>query len=284
MADQEKVWAAFLADIDDSNPSSSAFNFGTITTADMNNRDLSNPVEDGMDYADLLQLDSVNLRRLTPFQPGRGYFVPVEMPAFMEDVFPNETRFFENLLTVYATGVDGIQNPTLNFDEVTSGVENQTMEIASGRGGRTDEVTFRFPADFRGQFITKYLSLWMDGVLDPNTDRGHYHGSDLVYTNAHHTMSGVYFTLDPSERRVEFACYMFNMMPKEAQLSINNKTKGENAPEELNPAFTTQMIYGNDKITKLAYQYLEQITANTNGTTAFRDDILESYDTESVDI
>lgn len=277
MADESAVWQAFLNDVEDgvSIASSTAFNFGTIQTEGVDNHDTEDP---NMDYADLLQLDSVNLRRLTPFQPGRGYFVPVEMPRFMEDQFESETKFFENLLTVYATGIDGIQDPTLNFDEVSSGVESQTMEVPTNRGGVTNEVTITFPTDFRGQFITKYLDMWMNGIVDPHTDRGHYHGADLEYTNANHTMSGVYFTVDPSERRVEFACYFFNMMPKESQLSINNKTKGENSPEELNPTFTCQMIHGNEKITDLAYQYLEEITSNVNGTTAFRDDIVEEYE------
>ena len=281
MADQSAVWEAFLNDVQDGGldqATNKAFNFGTIDTEGINNRDFGNPDGDSMGYADLLQLDSVNLRRLTPFQPGRGYFVPVEMPRFMVEAFEDETRFFENLLTVYATGIDGIQNPTLNFDEVSSGVENQTMEVATNRAGKTDEITVTFPADFRGQFITKYLDMWMNGIIDPNTDRGHYHGQDMEYTNSNHTMSGVYFTVDPSERRVEFACYFFNMMPKESQLSINNKTKGENSPEELNPSFTCQMIHGNEKITNMAYRYLEQITQNVNGTTAFRNDIVEEYE------
>lgn len=277
MADEASVWEAFLQDVEGQmdNPSDTAFNFGTVETEAVGDYDENDPFTE---YADLLQLDAVNLRRLTPFQPGRGYFVPVEMPAFMEEMYESETRLFENLLTVYATQIDGIQNPTLNFGEVTSGVENQGMEVPTNRGGRTDEITVTFPSDFRGQFITKYLGLWMDGIVDPNTDRGHYHGADLDYTNANHTMSGVYFTLDPSERRVEFSCYLFNMMPKESPLSINNKTKGENEPEEINPSFTCQMIYGNQRITDLAYEYLEEITSNTNGTTAFREDIVEEYE------
>ena len=269
--DPDAIHDEFIQGIDTDTPGLTAFDYGTVQHEGVEKYDPENP---HMYFADALPLDSVNLKRLTPFQPGRGYFFPAKMPAFMEDVFPERTEFFKRLLIVYAIGIDGITNPTINYGEVTSGVENQGMEVPENRGGSTNEITFTFPTDFRGQFITKYLYTWMNGMLDENSDKGHYYGSDLEYSNANHSMSGAYFTVDPSERRIEFASYVFNMQPKEAPLNINNKTKGDNTPQEITPAFTARMITGNKNITKICYENLRTITQNTNGTTAFNEEIV----------
>lgn len=250
------------------------FNENTIETDWLKNHNDEFLGEDSnMMYADLLQLDVVNLKRLTPFQPGRGYFVPVLMPRFMEKHWKKETAFFRSLLTLYATGVEGIQDPVLNFGEVNSGVESQNMEVPTNRTGHTNEITFQFPSDFRGQFITTYLDKWMNGIVDMYSDKGHYYGEQMAWTNANHCMSGVYFTTDPSERMIEFACYLFNMMPKNTPLNINNKTKGENNPQEISPPFTAQMIHRNHRITEIAESYLKDIISASGNTTEYRNDL-----------
>jgi hypothetical protein len=215
----------------------------------------------------------VNLKKLTPYQPGRGYFIPTRMPKFMEDQFEDQTKFFKTLLIGYCVGFDGITDPTMNFSEVTSGVESQTMDVANNVTGLTREVTMRFPAELRGQFLTRYQYNWMTGIMDPYTDRGRYHGADLEYTNANHTMSGVYFTLDPSESAIEFSAYLLNMMPKNAQLSINNKNKGENTPPEITTPYSCQFITNNKMITDKCYEFLEEMNGEIGGVTSKADNI-----------
>lgn len=266
MATQEETAKAANDSIDESNLKGSQFDAGAISNHFLQTykeEDIANAL-----YSDLLQLDMVNLKKLTPFQPGRGYFIPTQMPRFMEDVFEDETNFYKTLLISYCVGFDGITDPTLNFSEVTSGVESQAMDIPNNITGITREVTMRFPAELRGQFLTRYNYNWITGIMDPYTDRGRYHGSDLEYTNANHTMSGVYFTLDPSEKAIEFAAYLLNMMPKNAQHSVNNKTKGENATQEITTPYSCQFITNNKLITEKCYDFLKAINDDMGGVTS----------------
>jgi hypothetical protein len=268
---KDEASTAYQNTINGSSLKGDQFNAGGV-----NNHFLANYKEDDIAnriYTDLLQLDMVNLKKLTPYQPGRGYFIPTRMPKFMEDQFEDQTKFFKTLLIGYCVGFDGITDPTMNFSEVTSGVESQTMDVANNVTGLTREVTMRFPAELRGQFLTRYQYNWMTGIMDPYTDRGRYHGADLEYTNANHTMSGVYFTLDPSESAIEFSAYLLNMMPKNAQLSINNKNKGENTPPEITTPYSCQFITNNKMITDKCYEFLEEMNGEIGGVTSKADNI-----------
>lgn len=239
-------------------------------------KDLKTDMTDGDQLLlNMFQLDTTRLKTLTPYQPGRGYAIPIVAPKFMERYNEAAVKKFVSMVIAFATEITGIEDPTLNTHEITTGNENQKMAVATNWTALGSTISIKFPQELRGQFLLKFHRAWGYGIQDPNLGFGTYHGlagrtegDKLPYSNANHTMSMIFFTLDPSETYIENCYYILNMMPTNLQESINNKTRGENTPPEYTATYTAQIITNNEKIKEICYTYLNTITsARANGST-----------------
>lgn len=219
-------------------------------------------------FNSVLELNRVQLERLTQFISGRHFLIPLDMAKFMEMVLPEETEEFKALLVSYCIGVDGFSDISLSTTEVNSGNEHQSAEISTGITGMTKEITVSFPAELRGQFIRKYIEFWLKGIYDPYTNRATYLGAiddgRLRYTEGNQTMSALFFTTDPSWTEIESSAYLTNMSPKSAQVSLNNTRRGEHNIQEVQIPFKVQYSDGNIFIHDACKSYLKRIVANTS--------------------
>ncbi|MGL6132386.1 MAG: hypothetical protein ACRCZ9_12310 [Fusobacteriaceae bacterium] len=219
-------------------------------------------------FNSVLELNRVQLERLTQFISGRHFLIPLDMAKFMELVLPKETDEFKALMVSYCVGVDGFSDLSLSTTEVNSGNEHQSAEISTGITGMTKEITLNFPAELRGQFLRKYVEFWLKGIYDPMTNRATYLGAiddgRLRYTEGNQTMSALFFTVDPSWTEIESCAYLTNMSPKSAMVSINNSRRGEHSIKEVSIPFKVQYSDGNIFIHEACKAYLKRIVANTS--------------------
>lgn len=166
---------------------------------------------------------------MTPFITGRSIFIPMRMPAFMSDAgFGEQTAIFKKLCMFYVKSITGFSDRQVGTVEIDTGIENTKTELPSSQTAATRELTFQFGPELSGQFISKYIRLWIDGVIDPLTHDATYHGAEnTVYKQTNHTMEGLYIVLDPTRTKVQFHSYLSNMFPKSAPGSLNDSTVGE---------------------------------------------------------
>jgi hypothetical protein len=164
---------------------------------------------------------------MTPFITGRSIFIPMRMAAYMDDKLKVPTNIFKKLCMFYVKSITGFSDRQVGTVEIDTGIENTKTELPSSQTAATRELTFQFGPELTGQFISKYVRLWIDGVIDPLTHDATYHGSALDYKQTNHTMEGLYIVLDPTRTKVQFHAYLSNMFPKSAPGSLNDSTVGE---------------------------------------------------------
>lgn len=166
---------------------------------------------------------------LTPYITGRTIFIPLRMPVYMGDekTYPTQTAIFKKLLMYYVKAITGFSDRQVGTVEIDTGIENTKTELPSSQTAATRELSFQFGPELTGQFISKYVRLWIDGVIDPLTHDATYHGATTTYAQTNHTMEGLYIVLDPTRKKVQFHAYLVNMFPKSAPGSLNDGTVGD---------------------------------------------------------
>lgn len=160
------------------------------------------------------------LAQYSPLKTGYARIFFVRMPAFMKTILPNKTKNFKHLLEYGFVGVDGIQNLTMEFDQMTGGYSGRSLDVATLAKDETNEITIKL-YEFQGSPVREYTNMWVTGISDPYTGIGHYHGAmekdpTLLYSQANHTAEAIYVQTDPTGREtgVEYACLLTNMIPK----------------------------------------------------------------------
>ncbi len=230
-------------------------------------------------YEQILPLNQLAANRLTPFLPGRAYFIPHSMPAFMEETQKKKVALIKKLITSSLVGFEGIQDETAGFATIETGAESNNWEVLNTVTGDTKEVTLSFPAELDGQPFRKFLHYWITGVYDRHSQIGHYFGANKVWGQGSHTMSGVYFVLDVKGRMPQYAAYCYNMMPKMSPESMNNYKKGSHDPFALNIPFTVQLIGNHPFATEMANHYINLINQRVaHITSRYRIDLMDKIE------
>lgn len=230
-------------------------------------------------YEQILPLNKLVANRLTPFLPGRAYFIPVYMPLFCEMKQPTKTAFIKKLITSMLTGFQGIQDLTVEKATVATGSAAHDYDVVIGMTGDTKEVTLSFPTDLDGQPIRKFLNYWATGIYDRYSTLGHYYGAPIPWGQGNHTMSGVYFVLDVKGRMCQYAAYVTNMFPNMIPESMNNYKKGEHNPIALEIPMSCQFISNHPYATELANHYISIINTRVAAITSrYRIDLMEEIE------
>ena len=197
-------------------------------------------------FKNILRSDKESFKGMTPFLGGRGFFIPLYMPFFMETQFNLQTDLMKRLNMFYVKGINGFQDQSLTTVTIETGIEAQGIEIPSGTTGAVKELTFQYGPDFKGLFISNYMKMWQNGMSDPHTRVAHYHGAaNMDFGQENHTMGGIYFICDPSMKYIEYTALCLNMMPKNAPAGGKDFTQGDNNVTEPAIVYSCQVFENN---------------------------------------
>jgi hypothetical protein len=208
-----------------------------------------------------LNTKSSAIEQYTPLRTGYARIFFVKMPVFMKQILPTKTANFKHMLEYGFVGIDGIQNTTLEFEQVTGGYAGRSFDVASVAKDETNEITIKL-YEFSGSPVREYTDMWISGISDPNTGIGHYHGAisaatGIVYNQANHTAEAIYVQTDPTgrEEAIEYACLLTNMMPKNVKKDHFNYESGQHPVVQVDVPFTC-VKYESPQINTIAKQLI----------------------------
>ena len=216
------------------------------------------------------------LKAYDPLKTGYARLFITRLPVFMDAIMPTQGKKFKHLLEYGFTGVDGIQNLSMDTEQITGGYAANSFDIGTQAKDETNEITVKL-YEFAGSPVREYLDTWMTGISDPRTGLGHYHGcvykndyaniigqdpanvTPLKYTQANHTMEAVYVVTDPTgaSTGIEFACLLTNMMPKTVKKDHFNYTSGQHSIVEMDVPFTA-VKYESSSVNALAKRLIQR--------------------------
>lgn len=191
-----------------------------------------------------LNVKNKALEQYSPLKTGYARLFLTKMPVFMDKIVPTKTKNFKHLMEYGFVGVDGIQNTTMEFEQVTGGYSGRSFDVATVSKDETNEITVKL-YEFAGSPVREYIDLWISGISDQHTGIGHYHGAleadpNLDYAQCNHTMEAIYVQTDPTGRSnsIEYACLLTNMMPKTVKKDHFNYEAGQHSIVQVDLPFT----------------------------------------------
>ena len=206
-----------------------------------------------------LDITSKNIDQFDPLRTGYARIFIVKLPRFMEVMDIDASKRFKHLLEMGFIGVDGIQNTSMDTEDITGGYAGNKFQIPSVVKDETDSVTIKV-YEFSGSPIREYTDTWMTGISDPLTGISHYHGviSDTCQFKAsNHTMEMIFIQTDPTGREdsIEYACMFANMMPKVVKKDHFNYEPGSHPAVQIDLEFTATR-YESPQINEVAQALL----------------------------
>jgi hypothetical protein len=148
-----------------------------------------------------LNVKSEALAAYSPLKTGYARIFLVKMPVFMKSVWSDKTKKFKHLVEYGFVGIDGIQNTTLEFEQITGGYVGRQFDVATVAKDETNEITIKL-YEFAGSPVRDYIEMWISGISDPLTGIAHYHGAiennNVSYSQHNHTMEAIYVQTDPT--------------------------------------------------------------------------------------
>ena len=191
-------------------------------------------------------LDTTNksLAQYDPLRTGYGRIFFVRMPFFMDCLMPTATKGVKHMLEYGNTGVTGLGNTTLDFEQFTGGYAGKSFDIPTVAKDETTEITIQL-YEFAGSPIREYMEMWISGISDPNTGLATLHnarnsGKRVKYTQANITAEAFYVHTGPTGRAddIQYACFLTNMMPKQATKDHFEYTSGDHKIVQISQTFT----------------------------------------------
>ena len=186
-----------------------------------------------------------SLKQYDPLRTGYGRIFFVRMPFFMECLMPTATKGVKHMLEYGNTGVTGLGNTTLDFEQFTGGYAGKSFDIPTVAKDETTEITIQL-YEFAGSPIREYMEMWISGISDPNTGLATLHnartdsGARVKYTQANITAEAFYVHTGPTGRAddIQYSCFLTNMMPKQATKDHFEYTSGDHKIVQISQTFT----------------------------------------------
>jgi len=198
-----------------------------------------------------------------PLKTGYARIFFTRMPKFMETIMPTQSKNFKHLLEYGFIGIDGIQNTTLDFEQITGGYAGKQFDVATVAKDETNSITMKL-YEFAGSPVREYTDMWISGISDPYTGIGHYHGamdidSTIKYAQANHIAEAFYIQTDPTGRSegIEYACLLANMIPKTVKKDHFNYEAGTHGLVQTDIEFTA-VKYESPQINEIAKKLLDK--------------------------
>lgn len=198
-----------------------------------------------------------------PLKTGYGRLFMVRKPAFLQDQIPAELKKFKHILEYGNTEVSGLNDVSVNFNQIQGGYVGKAFELPSIATDDTNSFTVKV-YEFSGSPIREVIHSWINGTSDLLTGLSHYNGSDLPKIQANQTAEFIYVNTDNTGKSVEYACLLSNCFPKGINTSAFNYTAGEHNLVEQNIEFTCTR-YESLQINKIAAELVNKyrILANS---------------------
>lgn len=170
-----------------------------------------------------VDVTSQNLNQFNPYIRGYARLFMYRAPRFMEKGFPELTNRFKAYLETGFRRVNGIQDLTVDFVDFEGGFGSQRFSNPSSTTDDTNEITISL-YELSGSPIREFLETWISGVRDPRTNVAHYHGflqgpgeeddvDKVAYGEVNHSAELIYYTMDPTCTRIEYACLLAHCFP-----------------------------------------------------------------------
>lgn len=178
-----------------------------------------------------LNVKSSALEQYDPLVTGFGRIFFLKMPRFMAKIMPQQTKNFKHLLEYGNVSIDGIQNTTLEFEQMGGGFAGRTFEVATVAKDDTTNITIKV-YELSGSPVREYTDMWITGISDPHTGFGRYHGaidSAMEYAAVNHTAEAIFVHTGPTgdSDHIEYSCLLTNMIPKVVKKDHFNYESGQ---------------------------------------------------------
>lgn len=142
---------------------------------------------------------------------------PISVVQYFKDE-PMKFDAFKHLLEYGNLGVSGLNNVTVEFEEIKGGYAGRSFEIPKGTSDGTNELTVKL-LELSGSPVREILHSWINSTVDLDTSLLHYNGliasGQLGYSQANHTAEFIFVSTDRTGMKVEYACHLTNCFPKE---------------------------------------------------------------------
>lgn len=186
-----------------------------------------------------------NLNQFNPYIRGYARLFMYRAPFFMEKKFPELTNRFKSYLETGFRRVSGLSDLTVDFVDFEGGFGSQRFSNPSSTSDDTNSITIAL-YELSGSPIREFIETWISGVRDPRTNVAHYHGAiagpgeditdgKVEYSEANHSAELIYYTMDPTCTRIEYACLLAHCFPTKSDRDhLNFETNShENAEYEV---------------------------------------------------
>lgn len=197
-----------------------------------------------------------SLLQYDPLKTGFGRIWMVRKPVFLDSLIPQKVKKFKHVLEYANTGVNGINNITVDFEAFQGGYVGKQFEIPMIAKDDTNSFTIK-TYEFSGSLCREVLHMWVTGVMDIQTGFSHYHGVDIPVQQANHTAEFIYAVTDQTGKNVEYACFLANCFPKDIKEDHFNYDSGQHALVPLDIEFTCTK-YVSPQINEKAKQLLDK--------------------------
>ena len=209
-----------------------------------------------------LNVTNKALFQYDPLKTGFGRIFMIRTPRFVNKLIPDKMNCFKHVLEYANTGVSGINNIQVNFNQMQGGYTNKAMDIPSIATDDTNEITIK-TYEFSGSLMRDVIQFWVNGVSDIQTGYSHYYGCKLDVCQANHTAEFIYVVTDQTGTRVEYACMFANCFPKEVKLDQFNYDAGQHDLVPMDISFTATR-YMSPQINKIAKDLIRKYNVLMN--------------------
>lgn len=193
------------------------------------------------DYA--LFLGGMNVTRdalmqYDPLKTGFGRVFMIRKPLFVDEMMADKMKKFKHVLEYGNIGVAGNNSLTVNFNQMTGGYTNRSMDVPSIVTDDANEFTIK-TYEFSGSPMREVLMYWVNGVTDFQSGLSTYNGCEGVEVcQANHTAEFIYVATDQTGKNVEYACLFANCFPKDIKLDQFNYDSGQHELVQLDVVFS----------------------------------------------
>lgn len=196
------------------------------------------------------------LQNYDPLKTGYGRLFMVRKPVFLNECIPDKLKKFKHILEYGNTAVQGINDVSMNFNQIQGGYVGKSFEIPSVATDDTNSFTVNC-YEFSGSPIREVIHTWINGTSDLLTGLAHYNGVQINKIQANQTAEFIYVSTDNTGTGIEYACLFANCFPRNIKNDQFNYTSGEHNLVEYNIEFSCTK-YESIHINKVAKELINR--------------------------
>lgn len=161
-----------------------------------------------------------------PLKTGYGRLFMIRKPVFLDNTIPDKLKKFKHILEYGNTAVTGLNDVTVQFQQITGGYVGKSFEIPTHATDDTNSFTVTC-YEFSGSPIRETIHTWINGTSDLLTGLAHYNGDSIAKLQSNQTAEFIYIATDNTGEEVEYACLFANCFPRNIKNDQFNYTSGD---------------------------------------------------------